>query len=405
MDKQNLAKAFLPNKKKYITQRRRKNKFAVYNFGFIGIAAIPLFLVGAFNWAIDPQDIFKSPNFRQINHVKVNKDNNDRLYKAIDIIRLKPTNIIVGSSRTKQGIDPESPVLKTAENYYNLAINGPNFYEVKRYIEHAVYNQANLKQIILGVDFFMFNQDLENQPTFNDSRLEKKHITVNDGVQNLFSLDVLGKSLETIKASQKSPDTINDDYGDNGFMPNRNFNNGESIWRFHQSIKLFFSLHSEYQLSQSYLNDFQEIVELCKKNNIELIIFISPSHATNWESIYTMERWEIFEQWKRDLVALTPVWDFSGYNSITTEPIAKYMKNYVDNSHYTPEIGDLILQRIFKQQTAKIPQDFGILLTPQNIESHLQQIKSDRLQWVKNNPEEVDLVRKLYVEVKQEKNE
>jgi hypothetical protein len=405
MENYNSAKYLLLKTKKSSQKKRQKNKFAIYNYGFFGVVAIPILIIGALNWAIDPQDIFKTPNYWQVNHQKINKDNNDRLFKAVDIIRLQPNGVIAGSSRTKQGIDPESSVLGTDKNFYNLALNGPNFYEVKRYIEHAIYNQPDLKQIILGVDFFMFNQDLENQPTFKNSRLEKKQIIFDDAIQNLFSLDVASKSLDTIKASQQSLHTINDDYGDNGFMPNRNFNNGESIWRFHQSIRLFFSLHSEYKYSQSYGDNFKEIVELCKQHNIELVVFISPAHATNWESIYTMKRWPVFEQWKRDLVQVTPVWDFSGYNSITTEPIAKYMKNYVDNSHYTPAIGNLILQRILNKQTEKVPTDFGILLAPKNVEKHLQQIKSDRQKWLKNNPEEIDLVRKFYTEIKQAKNE
>lgn len=405
MNKNNLAKSFSLNKKYRSQKKRKKNKFAVYSCSLIGIASIPICLVGAFNLAIDPQDIFKTPNYWKINHAKINKDNNDRLFKAVDIIRLQPTNLIAGSSRTKQGIDPESPVLSSEQNFYNLAINGPNFYEVRRYIEHAIYNQPELERIVLGVDFFMFNQDLENQPTFKNSRLEKKRIIIDDKIKNLFSLDVLSTSLDTVKASKKSPQTIDDDYGDNGFMPNRNFNNGESIWRFQQSIKLFFSLHSEYQFSQAYGDDFKKIVELCKQNNIELIVFISPAHATNWESIYTMKRWDVFEQWKRDLVTVIPVWDFSGYNSVTTEPIAKYMKNYVDNSHYTPEIGNSILQRILDRKTQEIPQDFGILLTTENIETHLQKIREERQVWLKNNQKEVDLVRKLYAENQQSKSD
>ena len=400
MNKSYLLQLPLFNKKHQL----KLNKFAVYNCCLIATTSIPIFLVGLFNLAIDPQDIFKTPHYANLNHEKIKKDNNDRLFKAIDIIHLQPNAIIVGSSRTKQGINPEATAL-ASQDFYNLALNGPNFYEVKRYIEHAIYNQPNLEEIILGIDFFMFNEDLANQPTFNEARLEKKHIVVDDAIKNLFSIDTFKNSMDTIKASQKSPDTIDENYGDNGFMPYRNFNNGEAIWRFHQSIKLYFSLHSNYQFSQSYWNDFQEIVQLCKENNIKLTVFISPSHATQWESIYATKRWDVFEQWKRDLVNIVPVWDFSGYNSITTEPIAKYMKNYVDNSHYTPEIGDLILQRILNKPSQNVPTDFGVLLTSENIEEHLQTIKSDRSIWLQNNSEEAEMVRNFYLEVNSSNDE
>lgn len=385
--------------------RAKQNKFATYNYSLIAITSIPVLLVGLFNWAIDPQDIFKTPHYGNLNHEKINKDNNDRLFKAIDIIRLQPDTIIMGSSRTKQGIDPEAAALANNSNVYNLALNGPNFYEVRRYIEHAIYNQPELEEIILGVDFFMFNEDLANQPTFNNARLEKRRIVLDDVIKNLFSIDTVSNSIDTIRASQKSPNTINSDYGDDGFMPNRNDNNGEAIWRFHQSIKLYFSLHSNYQLSQEYWNDFREIVQLCQENNIKLTVFISPSHATQWESIYATERWDVLEQWKRDLVSIIPVWDFSGYNSITTEEIAQYMENYVDNSHYTPEVGELILQRMRNKSRNNVPADFGVLLTSENIEEHLEQIESDRQTWLEENPEEANMVKDFYLEVNRDKNE
>ena len=37
--------------------------------------------------------------------------------------------------------------------------------------------------------------------------------------------------------------------------------------------------------SQQYWSDFVKIVELCRQNKIDLKVFISPAHATQWESI------------------------------------------------------------------------------------------------------------------------
>ena len=383
-------------KAKYTKYKIQKdNNFYFYNLFLLLVTSALIIATGFVNWLIDPQDVFNTPNYLGINNIKSHKDDNDRLFKAIDITRIRPKIIIVGSSRTKQGINPEHPVFAQDSAVYNLAINGPNFYELRRYIEHAIYNQPNLKEIILGIDFFMFNAHIDNQPTFSESRLEKKHLTLDDGIKVLFSLDTLNNSRSTIIASKKEP-ILDDSYGENGFMPNRNADKEENIWRFNQSIKLYFTLHSDYKFSESYWSDFEELVNLCQQNNIKLKVFISPAHATQWESIYITNRWEVFEEWKRKMVKLTPVWDFSGYNSVTTEKINKRMNNYVDNSHYTPEIGNLVINRIFYYQTSKVPNDFGALLTTDNIEEHLDNIKNERQQWKKNNPEEVDLVKNIF---------
>jgi hypothetical protein len=260
-------------------------------------------------------------------------------------------------------------------------------------LEHAIANQDQLKKVILGIDFFMFNQNLKNQATFSEKRLEKHTIIVSDLINSLFSIDAVDASQKTIAASGKVPD-LKDGYGDNGFRPNRNMNDDKTKWRVKQSLGVYFSFHNNYELSQNFLDDLRKIVELCQKNNIELIVFISPSHAVQWEAVRTTKRWDVLENWKREIVKITPVWDFSGYNSITTEAIQDRMDNYVDDSHYKPSIGDRILGRVMGKNDST--QDFGVLITPENIEQELQKTRTNRENWAKSNPDLIELVEKSY---------
>ncbi|WP_293060386.1 hypothetical protein [Okeania sp. SIO2B3] len=82
-------------------------------------ALLPVVAVGRFNIVADPYDVFNTPNFLGINHSKPRKDNSDRLFKAIDIIRIKPVTVLMGSSRTKRAIDPNYPALKNHQPAYN----------------------------------------------------------------------------------------------------------------------------------------------------------------------------------------------------------------------------------------------------------------------------------------------
>ena len=66
-----------------------------------------------------------------------------------------------------------------------------------------------------------------------------------------------------------------------------------------------------------------------------------------------------------------------------------------DNSHYTPKLGNLILNLIFDYEKEDVPDDFGILINPENIESHLAKIRQDWEVWAKNNPDEVKLVKEV----------
>ncbi len=108
-----------PKKSEKIVGKRKK--YRRFNWMFLLSAFLPIVGVGIFNIVVDPYDVFNTPNFLGINHSKSRKDNSDRLYKTTDIIRIKPVTILIGSSRTKQGLDPNHPALKNQQPAYNLS--------------------------------------------------------------------------------------------------------------------------------------------------------------------------------------------------------------------------------------------------------------------------------------------
>ncbi|NEN91144.1 MAG: hypothetical protein F6K48_20445 [Okeania sp. SIO3H1] len=388
------SQASSPQKSEKIVGSKRK--YRRYNWIFLLSVFLPVVTVGVFNIIVDPYDVFNTPNFLGINHSKPRKDNSDRLFKATDIIRMKPVTVLLGSSRTKRALDPNHPALENHQPAYNLALNSINSYEVRRYLEHAIANQKQLGLVIVSLDFFMFRKSNTNEANFSEQRLEKKHIYFKDLIDLTFSLDVLSASKETIIDSKKTlPEQLR--YGEkNGFMPKLNLDRNEIESRFKKYINVYYKSYTEqYQLSNQYLDELKKIVDLCQENQIKLMLFISPSHATQWEAIRSSGKWSIFEDWKRKVVEITPVFDFSGYNNITTEPISNDMKNYTDNSYYTKEVGNLVLNKLLSYKEEEVLKDFGILINPENIESHLAKIRQEREIWAKNNPDEVKLVQEI----------
>ena len=384
----------------------KSNNFVQFNKWLLSTVGLSLLTIVGINWLVDPYGIYKTPNFLGINHEKPKQQFNDRLLKAIDVIHYKPVTIFLGSSRTKQGLDPNHPALSNSQPAYNLAFDGANTYEIFRYLEHTIKNQPELKEVVMGVDFFMFNNFIGNQPGFNEKRLEKTYIIPGDIMNSLFSIDTLDISKETVLASSQEPNR-NISYGEKGFFPHRKYKDGATKGRFSNAINVYYNFHHKYELSDKYFENLQKIVNLCREKNIKLTLFISPSHAIQWESIRATGEWKTFENWKKKVVELTPLWDFSGYNSITTEKLQDKMENYADSSHYTKPVGDLVFNRIFGYQEYKVPKDFGVLITPANIESQLAKIRADREEWVKNNPQELELVQSLkqkFVENQQKKD-
>jgi len=373
---------------------------------FIQIWLLTLCLVSSgiagLNWLINPYGIYKaSPTIGGFNQIKPEKANRDRLVKAAGILHQQPKHLIIGSSRTKQGIDPDHSAIDVPA--YNASLNGISSYELRRYIEHAIATQPDLQQVTVGVDFFMFNERVnipdgppesgvaEPEPKgnvqsgFAEYRIGRSHLSPKDIFTTTFSLDAIVSSYDALIASQQSPNAA--PANENGFAPRDIATDQDTKWRFKYDLSIFFARHNQFELSDDTLKDFAQIVQLCKDAEIELTVFISPAHAVQWEAIAQTVTWNTFEQWKRELVALTPVWDFSGYHSVSTEPVRSGMTYYRDNSHYRPIVGNWVLSRLFgtAHSKASIPDDFGIRLTPENVETHLASIRSDRRKWRHDN--------------------
>ncbi|MDE5122453.1 MAG: hypothetical protein O4965_21285 [Trichodesmium sp. St19_bin1] len=372
-----------------------QKKYCRYNWIFLLSVFLPVVTVGIFNIIVNPYDVFDTPNLLGINHSKPRKDNNDRLFKTIDIIRIKPVTVLLGSSRIKRALDPNHPALANYQPAYNLGLDSPNVYELRRYLEHAIANQEELGLVIVGLDFFTFNSFHENRLNFSENRLEKQHISAKDFINLTFSIDALLASQETIVDSRKTQ-AYYLGYGENGFMPQLNIDPKKTRQRFNRLISYYLKYrYARYQLSAQFLDELRKIVDLSQKNRIKLILFISPCHGTHWEAMKRKDKWSNFEEWKRKIVEISDVFDFSGYNSITTEAIHNNMKNYTENSHYTPQVGNLILNRILSYKEEEVPEDFGILINQENIESNLEKIRQDREFWAKNNPDEVKFIKEI----------
>ncbi|WP_204106041.1 MULTISPECIES: hypothetical protein [Spirulina sp. CCY15215] len=366
----------------------------------IFISLQSLIIVG-FNLLVDPYGIFQLITLENFNQEKPSKIKNPRLFKAIDIINLKPKTILLGSSRTDLGLDPNYPLLKAYPPIYNLGILGVNSEELRYYFEHALVNQDNIQRVIIGLDFFMFNTNRDNKPGFKQNRLLKKHLIISDFVDFTLSTNALNESFQTISFNQ-SPDRLSPYFlngmSDTAYFLKYVFKNTSITKEFDRSLTRFLSdptLYGNYTLSPERLEDMQKIIRVCQEKKIECITFISPAHALQWEAIQVAGLWPEFEEWKQDLVRITPVWDFSGYNNITTEQIDNKMKNYLDSSHYTKKVGDLVLQRILQGNETNTSNDFGVLISPTNIESHLVNLRKEQETWTAKNPDLVEYVQQI----------
>lgn len=380
-----------------------------YSIQFL-IAALLVFIGAAIiNLIADPYGIWGTPRINGINSVK-SSGFHGRIPKYVEWSHWvkSPQTILLGTSRTADGLRTDHAALQNG-TVYNMALGGQPFHETLVLFKHAL-KRGGMKRVVIGLDFFAFNA------YWATDVVDQKRLSPGHNFDLLFSTSTLSDSITTIRQSLPVIETIRSAHAaDHGLsdaalqppaaMPVRVlFKEVEKIFAtYYRPSPFHLYAYSTPETGENTIEDFRELLNLAYLNDVELHLFISPSHAWQWEVLADVGLWENWENWKNELVRINkeqagkagkpvyPLWDFSGYNSISTETVPASntaMKWYSDPSHYNKACGDLILDRIFDHHdpARPLPQDFGILIDEGTIDAHLSEIRAARKLYSETHP-------------------
>lgn len=365
------------------------------------------------NVGVDPYLVFGTRRVPGLNSMKPAALQHEGLAKVYAFSRSQPRSIIFGSSRVDTGLDANYAHWPSElQPVYNFGMAGVGISGLRFYIAHALATKSP-RLIVLGLDFesFLFvpgHDDEPKPPAENrlaislDGRpnpgLFRRQIL--DVVGAAFSLDALGDSVSTVIAnlSSESVDlTPSGNVTDEGFRKGVR-EEGQSNF-FAQKDYEFFRKYASPHLSlftdagESFeMRELRAIVDLCRTKGVRAILFIQPMHVDRLEGLDLLGYWQQFEEWKRALVAILAdldagekspsisLWDFSGFSVFSQEavPVAgdrrTRLKWFWEPSHYTRDLGNEILARIFDVEDA----GFGVLLTSDSLEIDLSTIREAR---------------------------
>jgi hypothetical protein len=381
---------------------------------YLGVAAATLL-----GWAaatvgltilVDPYRTFGTPTIAGWTELKPRAFEQEAIAKTYQLERIKPRTLLLGNSRSEIGLDPTSSRFPSVQRpVFNASFAGGDVCMSLLMLRDAVAVRVPLN-VILAVDF----QDLLTVPgeSIVPSVAEQRLLVANDGSSNRRRQAQLWKdrlsSTLTVDALADSIRTVLDqDPVRSGTITSLGFN---PLHEYHEFARrsgyytLFSAkLRAYHQQFAAYSTpDFarprpimirrdtclRSLIRTAGVNQIPLTLYIHPYHADFLEMLTEMRLWESFEDWKRRLAAelneprlgsaRVRLFDFSGFNDYTTEPVPapgdtiSAMRWYWEPGHYKSALGERVLTALFDGDIG-----FGRILTVSNIEETLAEIRQE----------------------------
>ncbi len=362
-----------------------------------------LSIVGFINYYFDPFGIYFDQELKR-NKPLVNT--HTRIHKTQKIYLNHYDCIFLGSSRVEGSIvfDNEDSFLKKyCDTYYNAGLSAANVLEVYLMLKLAL-KYSKPKKIFYGIDLFQFNASKIDLNNANLNYFEKPLYT---RITHLFSYDVLKDAYKTIELSKKE----------------QNFYNTKGSWNIELNYfvkfrgvsvdKIFLitekAFYENFYYNFKFKNNnldvwyyFIEILKLIKNHkDVEFYLYINPYHVRLIEVEDLKVGYENVNNWKKRLVEETskntqkPIYDFSGYNFITTEEITKdknFSEYFYDPSHVKKIVGKYILEKILENKQRG---DFGIKLDIHNIQEYLKDQRLKQKQWREKHTKEIQEIKEF----------
>lgn len=330
----------------------------------ISLILIPLLAIAAFNFVIDP--LWNFQHTHKYNQMQLSFNERQQKTNLITFGSHDYNALILGSSRVTYISQYDFEQVKA----FNYAQNNMLPHEYRDYINYAKKQVGrDFDYIILGLDFFATNKNLELSTQLEPpSYYFEQSQELGYRFKTLLSTDVLKYAYKNYEASRQGIPI--------SFAYNRaNIKNlvapdpADREWLINNNLKWY----GEKVYGSNYqYESIKPIIKLLKKENPQtrFIIFTTPSSSLLFDLLVEQGRLKDYEHWIHDCVeANGEIYNFMYPNSVTND-----LKNYYDASHFYPSIGTLIAHRIMGYEDTGIPWDFGVLVTPENLHDHLQQV-------------------------------
>ncbi len=365
---------------------------------FGSVTGFLLFATAIFVLAVDPFGLGTPLALDELRPFATERGS--RTFKANRVARGGNELLLLGSSRTQWGMDPENPRFG-GSRVFNAALAGTTLFETVR-MYRLGREDADLSRVLLVVHLDMFHGGRTSGGDFDQSRLNEERGRIDYAMEKVWSVRAFEAAMDTIENFRSGQASS---YSELGFRIGVEKHHGYSMRTLFEAVIAGTMLREgrfgDFAYSAQQLRRFREIVSMAREDEIELVVAIAPVHVTFLEAIRATGWWQTFEDWKRDLVESLRdtdfvLYDFTSYASYPSEPVplngvpGDAMRWWMECSHFKPDLGDLILGRMIGGASAAPPDaDFGLQLTVDNLDAQLARVEHEREVWAATYPEQV----------------
>jgi hypothetical protein len=337
---------------------------ARYGWLLIACSSTGVLLIALINAIVDPYLYLDLISLDGVNSERTSLINKrTRVAKAAVLKHCPKQVLIFGSSRAEIALREDFQGYN-GRSVYNAALAGSNIFEMKHVISFAE-NHQQPETVIIGLDFEGFTDRRRTSADFMDSdfssTLEGRQFI--SYLRYLLSPQTLTASWNTIKANNTSTPSLCNSKG----HLNVSKKTIDHRWAFSNVLTKMLVTPGAYpgfQYSAQRLAMLEEAISHLHKGKTDILLFFPPIHARQTEVIRGLGLHDTYEQWKMDVSSSIEkinarsngkgrleLWDFSGYNNITTEQVPSLgsnikMKWYRESSHYSRAAGDLVINRM-----------------------------------------------------------
>lgn len=326
---------------------------------FIGIAGIFILMCAVSNYAIDFYGVFRGSARMAIQSNEINDRFVKMEYLLLNRGVQKYDSYLWGSSRVQK-----TDTQMTGKRTYNMGASGGMPEDCLRDLKRLKENGALIDTVYLGLDDFsyltdyreqlsmIFRQPYEQEP---DKRCKYyADLLIKPGIIKTWLQEKLkhrpeGATLLWKNGMYLAPQEIEKQIEENPMeyvrekkfdKPSRFSSGGNS--RFEECIETV-----------------RAIKQFCDENHIRFVPFFNPQHMTT----YLNDDMELMNRFKKELVKISPFWDFSGVNYVTSNNYFWY-----ETSHPRAFICDKILDTVSGQNQITWVPDFGVYVTEENVD-------------------------------------